>query len=285
MDWPAYEALVRAQVAARVAGVVPCGTTGESPTLTASESARLISDAVRLCAGTGVRVLAGTGSNSTAEACARTVAAAAAGADGALLVTPYYNKPSQAGLAAHVAAVAAAAPNLPLVLYNVPGRSSVSMAPATVASLRSALPRSVVAVKEASGSLDAVSDIAAACDIAILSGDDALTVPMMSLGARGVVSVASNLRPAAMVALVDAAARGDYQAAAAQHRALLPTFRMLFCETNPAPAKLAMHWARLLPSPTLRLPLVPVDATHHAKIRAVVDAMGDDEKGPPAKKA
>ena len=129
-----------------------------------------------------------------------------------------------------------------------------------------------------------MSDIAAACDIAILSGDDALTVPMMALGARGVVSVASNLRPAAMVALVAAAARGDFAAAAAQHRALLPTFRMLFCETNPAPAKLAMHWARLLPSPALRLPLVPVDAAHHARIRAVVDAMSEEERGlPPTK--
>ena len=177
VDWPAYRALVRAQVAARVAGVVPCGTTGESPTLRGGEAAALIAEAVALCAGSGVRVLAGTGSNAPAEACARTAAAAAAGADGALLVTPDYNKPTQAGLAAHVRAVAAAAPGLPLVLYNVPGRAGVALAPATVAALRRELPAAVAAIKEASGSLDVVSDIMAACEgIMVARGDLAVEV-------------------------------------------------------------------------------------------------------------
>ena len=285
VDMPAFEALVRAQIAAGVAGVVPCGTTGESATLRREEASALIATAVRLCAGTGVSVVAGTGSNDTAEAAARTAAAAAAGADAALLVMPYYNKPSQAGLAAHVRAVAAAAPHLPIVLYNVPGRTAVNLAPATVAALAAELPASIVAIKEASGSLDAVNEIMGACPpgFAVLCGDDALTLPMMALGAAGVVSVASNLVPRDLVALVDEAARGDLVAARRRHHRLVPLFRALFIETNPGPVKLAMELAGAVPRADMRLPLAPLEPASQAKLRAVLaadaEARGKEQQG------
>jgi len=254
VDWRAYEALIEMQVAGGVAGIVACGTTAESPTLSHDEKHRLIADAVRVAAGR-IHVLAGTGSNATADTVAHTLAAKAAGADACLLVSPYYNRPTQAGLIAHVRAVAAC--NLPIMLYNIPGRCGVNMLPATVAELWRTEPM-VTSIKEASGSVDQACEIASLCDIPILSGDDALTLPMMSVGAVGVVSVASNLLPAEVVALAAAADANDLRAARSRHHRLFPLFRALFCEPNPVPVKRAMAAEALLASPEVRLPLTPL---------------------------
>lgn len=269
VDWAAYHALLAAQVAGGVAGVVPVGTTGESPTLSAEEKHRLIADAIAHCKPKGVLVIAGTGSNDTAEAVEATHAAMKAGADAALLVSPYYNRPSQAGLIAHVAAVGAV--GLPIILYNIPGRTGVLMTPATVAEVYRAIP-AVAAIKEAAGSLDQVSEIAALCDIPILSGDDSLTVPMMAVGAVGVVSVLSNVVPAEIVAMVAEALAGDYRAARARHIALFPLCKAMFVETNPVPVKRAMALRGLIPSATVRLPLVGLAAESDAKLRAALAA-------------
>jgi 4-hydroxy-tetrahydrodipicolinate synthase len=262
VDWVAYEALVRQQIAAGVAGVIPCGTTGESSTLTAEERIRLISEAVKLCRGT-------TGSNDTSKTVAATAEAQAAGVDGVMVITPYYNRPSQAGLIAHFTAVAAV--GVPIMLYNS-GRSGVNLEPSTVAELRK-LP-AMAAIKEASGSVEQASAVAAACDIPILSGDDGLTVPMMSVGAVGVASVVSNLLPAEVVALVDAAAAGDYAAARAAHYKLLPFFTTMFVETNPVPIKRAMELAGLIPSAAVRLPLVGLAAESDAAVVALLRERG-----------
>jgi 4-hydroxy-tetrahydrodipicolinate synthase len=266
----AYETLLRQQIAAGVAGIVPCGTTGESSTLTAVERSRLISEAVKLCRGTGCQVVAGTGSNDTAKTVATTADAQAAGVDGVMIVNPYYNRPSQAGLIAHFTAVAAV--GVPIMLYNS-GRSGVNLAPSTVAELRRRLP-AVAAIKEASGSVEQASAVAAACDIPILSGDDGLTVPMMSVGAVGVVSVVSNLLPAEVVAMVDAAAAGDYGAARAAHYRLLPFFTTMFVETNPVPIKRAMQLAGLIPSAAVRLPLVGLAAESDTAVVALLRERG-----------
>jgi 4-hydroxy-tetrahydrodipicolinate synthase len=265
VDWASYEALVRAQVAAGVAGVVPCGTTGESPTLSDEETARAIEIAVRLTAGSRTAVLAGTGSNDTAAAVAKTRAAKAAGAGAALVVSPYYNRPTQAGLLAHFTAVAAE--GLPVVVYNIPGRAAVALAKETLVAL-AALP-GVVAVKDATGGLDMCADLAlAAPALVTLSGDDALTLPFLALGGRGAVSVVSNLCPRGSVALVDAALAGDFARARALHEALLPLARAAFVESNPAPIKALLADAGVIACAALRLPLVPLAAESLARARA-----------------
>jgi len=253
VDWPAYEALVARQVAARVAGVVPCGTTGESPTLSLAEKQRAIETAVRLTRGSGVAVVAGTGSNDTAESVELTRWAAGAGADACLLVNPYYNRPSQAGLKAHIAAVAGV--GLPVVLYNIPGRSGVALAPGTLAELAAGTP-GLAAIKDATGGLEhAMESAALGCALPLLSGDDALTLGFIAYGGVGVVSVVSNLVPRAVAAFVDAALAGDAAAARAAHARLYPLFRGAFVETNPVPCKHALAAAGLC-APAVRLPLV-----------------------------
>ena len=235
VDYGKLRALVEWQIAEGVDGVVPVGTTGESPTLEYDEHHRVIEEVAQAAAGR-IKVIAGTGANSTAEALMLTREALAQGVDGTLQVCPYYNKPHQEGLYRHFSVVADL--GLPVVLYNIPGRSGREIAVETVARL--SRHEKIVAIKEAGGSVERVSAILDACDLTVLSGDDMLTLPMMSVGAQGVVSVASNIVPAMVVDLVRAATRGDLAAAGCLHARLYRLFRDLFIDTNPVPVKCAL---------------------------------------------
>ena len=252
-------------------GIVVCGTTGESPTLSWDEQAQLLA-AVREAVGSGVKVLAGTGSNSTAEAVEATAHAAAAGADGALVVVPYYNKPPQEGMEAHFREVAAAAPELPLMLYNIPGRTGCSLAPATVSRLMDC--PNVVSFKAASGTTEEVSQLRLACGprLAIYSGDDALTLPMLSVGAVGVVSVASHVAGLRMRSMIEAFLSGRHAEALAQHELLLPLCKALFATTNPIPVKAALELSGW-PVGDPRLPLVPLDAAMRESLAQALNAL------------
>jgi 4-hydroxy-tetrahydrodipicolinate synthase len=247
-------ALVEKQIAAGVDGVVPVGTTGESPTLDHGEHIEVVRAVVETAKGR-IKVVAGTGSNSTSEAVSLTKRAHEAGVDGVLQVSPYYNKPTQEGLFRHFSAVADAT-NKPVMLYSIPGRCVIEIAVPTVERLRAQHPH-VNHIKEAGGSCDRVDQLRSALgdELTILSGDDSLTLPFMSLGAEGVVSVASNFLPAELVRLVRAAARGDYAAALAEHRRLYPLFKALFIEPNPVPVKTAMAHAGMISTPDVRGPL------------------------------
>ena len=252
-------------------GIVVCGTTGESPTLSWDEQVQLLA-AVRDAVGPGVKVLAGTGSNSTAEAVDATREAAAAGADGALVVVPYYNKPPQSGLEAHFRAVAEAAPQLPLMLYNIPGRTGCSLAPATVARLMDC--PNVVSIKAASGTTDEVSQLRLACgpQMAIYSGDDALTLPMLAVGAVGVVSVASHVAGPQMRSMIDAFLAGRHADALAQHELLLPLCKALFATTNPIPVKAALELSGW-PVGAPRLPLLPLEPSMRDTLSQALSAL------------
>ncbi len=266
VDTEAYRKLLEAQKAAGVAGVVPCGCTGEAATLSVEERKDLLNTALETV-GDKLSVIPGTGSNSTQATIALTRDAEKAGAHGAMLITPYYNKPSQAGMLDHYRRVADAT-SLPLVLYNVPSRTGVTLNPDTVAALFDT--GRFAAIKEAGGSVDAVSDLRAASDITILSGDDSLTVPMLSLGASGVVSVVSNLYPGVVRDMVESALAGDFDRAAELHFKLLPVVRAAFCEPNPSPVK-AMLALRDLIANELRPPLVPVGQSSMELIRATLE--------------
>jgi len=252
-------------------GIVVCGTTGESPTLSWDEQVQLLA-AVRDAVGPGVKVLAGTGSNSTAEAVEATREAASAGADGALVVVPYYNKPPQSGLEAHFRAVAEAAPQLPLMLYNIPGRTGCSLAPATVARLMDC--PNVVSIKAASGTTDEVSQLRLACgpQMAIYSGDDALTLPMLAVGAVGVVSVASHVAGPQMRSMIDAFLAGRHADALAQHEQLLPLCKALFATTNPIPVKAALELSGW-PVGAPRLPLLPLEPSMRDSLSQALSAL------------
>ena len=221
-------------------GILVCGTTGESPTLSWQEQHRLL-ETVRDAVGSNTYVLAGTGSNSTAEAVEATREAAAAGADGALVVVPYYNKPPQEGLEAHFRAVAAAAPELPLMLYNIPGRTGCSLAPKTVGRLMDC--PNVVSFKAASGTVDEVTQLRMECGnrLAVYSGDDALLLPMLSVGAVGVVSVASHIVGLQLKAMIEAYFSGNSSVALGYHEHLQLLFKALFATTNPIPVKAALE--------------------------------------------
>lgn len=252
-------------------GLVICGTTGESPTLSWDEQHQLFS-AVKAAVGDRAKVLAGTGSNCTAEAVEAIGEAAALGADGALVVVPYYNKPPQEGLEAHFRAVAQAAPQTPLMLYNIPGRTGCSLNPETAARLMD-LPN-VVSFKAASGTTEEVSALRAVCGerLAIYSGDDALTLPMMAVGAVGVVSVASHVAGDQIQRMVQAFLDGDFRAALAEHEQLLPLCKALFCTTNPIPVKAALElsgWSVGAP----RLPLVSASSDVRDRLTSVLAAL------------
>ncbi len=242
--------LVRRHIEAGTDGIVPVGTTGESPTLSFEEHERVIEVVVE-AAHHEVPVIAGTGANSTDEAIYLTKFAKKAGADGALLVTPYYNKPTQEGLYRHYKVIAEKI-DIPLVLYNVPGRTGVSLAPETVARL-ARIPN-IVAIKEATGSMDQTSQILSLCDITVLSGDDSLTLPLLSIGAKGAISVIANILPEAVAQMVDAYFKGDAMKARELHYQMFPLCRALFIETNPIPVKRAMKLLGYC-SDELRLPL------------------------------
>ena len=265
VDYDKLTRLVEMQIAAGVDGISPVGTTGESPTLSFEEHERVIATVVQLVNGR-CKVLAGSGANSTAEALHLTRHAKADGADFSLQVTPYYNKPTQEGLYRHFATIADSC-DIPIVIYNVPGRSGVAVSAETIARL--AKNHNVAGVKEASGSVDRVSEILDLCDIPVLSGDDALTVPMMSVGAVGVVSVASNIIPKEMKQLVDLCNAGDYEKARAMHRKLYRFFKAMFVETNPIPVKAGMAIRGLIDE-EYRLPLCPPSDKNREFLRQIL---------------
>lgn len=261
--------LVEFQIENGTSAIVPCGTTGESPTLDYDEHKRVIQVVVQTAAGR-VSVIAGTGSNSTAEAIMLTKHAEKVGADAALVVVPYYNKPTQEGMIAHFEAVAGSV-SFPIVIYNIPGRTGVNMLPETVAQL--AQVKNITGIKESTGSLDQASDIMKLCDIVVLSGDDALTLPLMAIGARGVISVAANIVPRQLADLVGYALKGDFNAASKIHYQLLPLFRNLFVQTNPVPVKAAMAMMGMI-GDELRLPLVKLSESFRPKLKALLEEQG-----------
>ena len=271
IDEQAFGALIEWQIANGTNGIVPCGTTGESATLSFEEHNRVVELTVEVV-NRRVPVIAGTGSNSTDEAIALTRHAKQAGADGALLITPYYNKPTQEGLYRHYKAVAEAV-DLPLVLYNIPGRTGVNMLPATVARL--SVIKNVVGVKEGSGSVQQASDIVQTCGerLTLLAGDDALTLPMMAIGGKGVITVTANIVPTDMANLVKAFATGKIEEAQKIHFKLSPLFAALFYETNPIPVKEALGMMGKI-DPELRLPLCAMAADTREKLASVLKDMG-----------
>lgn len=271
VDWQALAELVDWHVEQGSAAIVAVGTTGESATLTVAEHARVIGEVVKQAAGR-IPVIAGTGANATAEAIELTEAAAAAGADAALLVTPYYNKPTQAGLIAHYTAIARAVA-LPQILYNVPGRTACDMLPETVVELSAV--ENIVGVKEATGDLQRAAQLISACpaDFAIYSGDDATARELMLAGGHGDISVTANVAPALMAAMCTAALDGDHERALQLDQQLAPLHRDLFLEANPIPVKWAV--ARLgRCQPALRLPMTPLSTQFHADVERAMRAAG-----------
>jgi 4-hydroxy-tetrahydrodipicolinate synthase len=270
VDFEALRALVDWHVAQGTPAIAPVGTTGESPTLSHDEHERVIAAVVEQAAGRA-KVIAGTGSNATSEAIRLSKFAAKTGADAVLLVAPYYNKPTQAGLYAHFAAIAEAV-DIPQVLYNIPGRTGRNMEPETVARLASLGP--IVAIKEAAGSLDQVSDLIGRTNLTVLSGDDSLTLPMLAVGAEGVISVVANLVPRDVMAMLAAFDAGDLAEAQRRHAQLFPLCRdLLSLATNPIPVKEALA---LLGrgNGELRLPMTPLDEPGRTALRAVLRAYG-----------
>jgi len=277
LDEPTLRALVKRQIDAGVDFLVPCGTTGESPTLTHEEHIQVVEITVGLAKGK-VPVLVGAGGYNTTEVIALARELATLGADGILSVTPYYNKPTQEGLFQHYRAIAEAV-SLPIILYSVQGRTGVNIEPATVKRL--AQIENIIGIKEASGNVSQMAAILNAVpdDFLVLSGDDAITLPVMALGGRGVISVVSNEIPAEMAELTRLALQGDFARARAIHRRYHPLMEINFIESNPIPVKAAMAEMGLL-EPVWRLPLVPPKAENQARIRAVLEALELVERVP-----
>ena len=269
VDDVALEKLIEAQIAAGITGIVAVGTTGESPTLSHDERNQVIRLALEI-ANKRCQVIAGTGSNSTQHAVTDTKLAEKMGVDGALLVAPYYNKPSQEGLFRHFKTLADATA-LPIILYNIPGRCGVDIGADTVVRLASEC-RNIVSVKEASGSVERVSELRRRLpeSFTILSGDDSMTLPFMAVGAVGVVSVASNLYPAEVCALVRTFASGDAKLAETQHRKMFGVFKDLFIEPNPVPVKTALAWRGDMLS-EVRLPLCEMTEANQTRLRKTID--------------
>ncbi len=269
LDLAALDRFIDFQISEGTEGLVPCGTTGEASTLSFDEYRAVVARVVKRAKGR-VPVVAGAGSNNTEHAIALGRAAAKAGADGILVVTPYYNKPTQAGLFAHFSAVASKV-DLPLVLYNVPSRTGVSIAPETVARLFGI--KNVVAIKEASGSIETATEMIQACRIPVISGTDSLNLPLLSIGAVGAISVVSNVAPRAMRRMFDAARAGEWEAARAVHYRLYPLARSLFVEGSPVPVKAALAMMGMIRN-ELRLPLVPMSKRLESEIRAALKKAG-----------
>jgi 4-hydroxy-tetrahydrodipicolinate synthase len=267
VDEHALRDLVEFQIQGGADGLVPCGSTGESATLTHAEHDQVVKIVIEQ-ARRRVPVIAGTGSNSTAEAVRLTAAAREAGADGALLISPYYNKPTQEGIYRHYRTIATAV-DLPLIVYNIPGRTASNIAPETFARLCEV--RNIVAIKEASGSMDQTSNIRSLCGdrLTILSGDDSLTLPLMALGAKGVIATVSNVMPRETHDLAAAALAGDFARAREIHYKLLPLVRAIFVETNPIPVKQALAFMGKC-KPEMRMPLTQMSPGPAEKLHAVM---------------
>ena len=272
IDEPSLERLIKSQIKGGVDGIVPVGTTGESPTLSFEEHIHVIARSVEMANGR-IKVMAGTGGNSTNEAVFLTKAAEEAGADGSLQVAPYYNKPSQEGLFQHFRAIAKTT-KLPIVLYSIPGRCGIEIAIDTVVRLAKDC-KNIVGIKEAGGLPDRVSQLRAALGpkFNILSGDDSLTLPFMSVGADGVVSVASNVVPKEVSQMVRLFAKGDAKGALKIHARLFPLFRNLFIETNPVPVKAALVMKRMMEE-EYRLPLVKMDPKNRDILKKTMESCG-----------
>lgn len=272
IDEAGFERLVKMQIKGGVNGIVSVGTTGESPTVDYEEHTRIIALAVKFAAGK-IKVMAGTGGNATSEAIFLTQAAEKAGADGSLQVAPYYNKPTQEGLYQHFRAIAKST-KLPLVLYSIPGRCGIEIGVETVKRLAREY-KNIVGIKEAGGSCDRVSQLRAALGpkFEILSGDDSLTLPFMSVGAQGVISVASNVIPREVSQMVKLFASGKSAAALRLHEKYYPLFKDLFIETNPTPVKAALAMLKLIEE-EYRLPLVPMDPKNWDILRTTLKRCG-----------
>jgi 4-hydroxy-tetrahydrodipicolinate synthase len=271
IDYDSLERLVEHQIRCGTTALVPCGSTGESATLTHAEHADVVRAVVRFAAGR-VPVIAGAGSNSTSEAIALTQAARDAGANAALLISPYYNKPTQEGILRHYETIARET-RFPLIPYNIPGRTGSKMEATTIARL--AHVDGIIGLKEATGSLDEVQEVIRLCGerFEVYSGDDALTLPILAVGGRGVISVIANLLPKESAAVAGAALRGDWNEARRLHYRMLPLMHALFLETNPIPIKAALAMAGFCRD-ELRLPLVPMSEGPREKLRSLMREMG-----------
>jgi len=270
VDFETLDELVEFQLDGGIDGIVPVGTTGESPTLSHEEHKQVIERVVKSVRGQ-VPVVAGAGSNSTAEAIELTAFSKKFGADATLQVGPYYNKPMQEGFYQHFKAIAEEV-DLPMVLYNIPGRCGAGMTPETIARLAEV--ENIVAIKEATGSLDQASEIAARCDITIISGDDSLTLPLASIGGKGVISVVANIVPADVKAMTDLILEGDLVSARQWHKKLFALCKsMLTLATNPIPIKAAMAMLNMAPE-ELRLPMTPLEESKKAVLRQTLEDYG-----------
>ncbi len=268
VDFDALSALIEWQIEEGIDGLVPCGSTGEAATLSHTEDGQVVRHVIDVAAGR-VPVIAGTGSNSTREAVGRTCEAAEAGADGALLISPYYNKPTQDGIFHHFRTVAEDS-GLPIVLYNIPGRTASRIEPDTTARLSRV--SGVIGLKEAGGDLGLTSQTIqlSSPEFSVVSGDDSLTLPMLAIGGRGVISTSSNVVPREMAEITRAFAAGDVERARRVHYELLPLMDALFIETNPIPVKTALHILGRIPDPTLRLPLVEMQKSNRDRLESAL---------------
>lgn len=270
IDFETLDELIEFQLESGIDGIVPVGTTGESCTLSHDEQKKVMARVVDAVGGQ-TSVIVGAGSNSTAEAIELTAFAKKAGADATLQVTPYYNKPTQEGFYQHFKAIAEAV-DLPMVLYNIPGRCGAGMTPETIARLAEI--ENIVAIKEATGSLDQASEIASQCDITIVSGDDSLTLPLASIGAKGVISVVANIVPADVKAMTDLILQGDLVSARQWHRKLFALCKsMLTLATNPIPIKAAMAMLNMAPE-ELRLPMTPLEQSKRVLLKQTLEQYG-----------
>ncbi|MGR3309713.1 MAG: 4-hydroxy-tetrahydrodipicolinate synthase [Candidatus Brocadiales bacterium] len=269
VDYKKLGELVEYHIENGTDAIVPCGTTGESPTLSHEEHERVVSEVIQKASGR-ISVIAGTGSNCTSEALRLTKSAKKAGANAALSISPYYNKPTQEGLYLHFKAIAEDV-DIPIILYNVPSRTGVSIAPETIAKLAEI--KNIVGIKEASGSIDQTSQILQLCDITVLSGDDSLTLPIMAVGGKGVISVIANIVPGDVARMVHDFSDGRFKDAQEMHRKLFPLCKAMFIETNPIPAKTAMHLLGRL-NGEMRLPLCKMTKEHEAQLASALKTYG-----------
>lgn len=272
VDEQGLKDLIEFQIENGTHGIVPCGTTGESATMSHEEHHRVVEITIKTVNGR-VPVMAGSGSNSTAESIELTKHAKEAGADGALMITPYYNKPTQDGLYAHFKAIAEAV-DIPIVMYNVPSRTSVNMLPETVA--RCAEIDNIVGIKEATGNMNQVSEVIMLCpdNFSVLSGDDFTCMAQVAIGGNGVISVTSNVAPNDMASMMDAALAGNFDDAGKLHYKMLPLMKAMFIETNPVPAKTTLELMGKIKSSTPRLPLTKMSEANTAKLKTVLSEYG-----------